>query len=174
MMCNSCTMSLTFSFHLFNCVNIPIFIVCFRWVFYHLKFRVIGYPAYCFCKFLFMVDLSTKSFLFFHWKLIFNWAWFFNGNLLWPEWFSICFCMCPSSNITRTTLYVHVLMQGVCSSQTVYIQSPEPLKTSAWNFTFSQSTFIFFTKNPGGGKHFWHLLDSMAGTFFFFPSPPFV
>lgn len=62
-MCYSFIVAPIFSFHLFNHVNIPVFIIFFRLFFYDPKFTVIDSPVYCVCKFLFMVDLSTRCFI---------------------------------------------------------------------------------------------------------------
>ena len=44
-------------------------------------------------------------------------------KLLWPEWFFICFCMCPNCNITKTTLLWAFLNLRMSPIQTVYIVS---------------------------------------------------
>lgn len=101
-----------------------------------------------------------------NWRLIFNWVWFFSGKLLCLEWLSICFCVCPRGNITRTTLSVHFLVRVSTDGQ--YTFSLQNLSKHKLVISLFQ---LFSPQNPGGGKLSQHILDAMTG--FFFSSPPF-
>lgn len=155
---------LYFSFSLFNHLNIPIFMVSLWLLLYDLKVGVAdlhhlllvsanccSWWIFSYCDFLLKANLQLN--LSFQWKL------------LWPEWFFICFCMCPNCNITETTLLWAFLNPG-CPQFRQCTLSPEPVNAEAWGFTFSQNGFYFFHPESRQRQTFLASAWFMTGLFF--------